>query len=394
MTHLAIPSKEAQLKIVGSRDYFTASRIQRINLGVDYPTTDVDEIGNSLHVGTVKDIPNVTLSFSAFDVGIKIFSALTGTNPNSYPAAGVDISELGEIDAIIYIKDPDVTDFLRSIHARKLQIRDFSFSYSVDSESTEDYTAVGSKRRYIKNDVITDKFTSGTTSFSLSETPIQLSNGDDCLSVILDGVYLTEVASGPATGEYSVSTTTLTTFDTRTAQLLAVYHADPAGENWSDVGDVNLPAAIRGRDIDIEIGANGINRIQSVTINGNLNTEPVREMGNRAVAGYQSQVPSVEGTVTVLDTDSQLIALLVTGDPLSANTEFDVGDGCTTSGISIEVLIYDPCEDELSELLKTVYIPSIEVVGDSWVSNVNNNATYSFNYRSTDAQCLVYSGAR
>lgn len=394
MTHLAIPSKEAQLRIVGPRDYFTASRVQRLNVGTDYPTTDVDELGNPLHVGTVKDVPNVTLTFSAFDVGVKIFSALTGTDATAYPAEGVDISALSEIDGIVYIKDPDVSDYLRSIHVRKLQIRDFSFSYSVDAESTEDYTAVGSKRRYFKNDVITDKFTTGTTSFTLSETPIQLSNGDYCLTVILDGDYLTEVAAAPSTGEYSVSGTTLTTGDSRTAQVLAVYHANPAGNNWSDVSDSTMPAAIRGRDVDIEIGANGINRVQSVTINGNMNTEPVREMGNRSIVGYQAQVPTVEGTISVLDTDSQLIALLVTGDPLSADTEFDVGDGCTTSGISIEVKIYDPCEDEASVQVKTVYIPSIEVVGDSWVSNVNNNATYSFNYRSTDAQCLIYSGAR
>jgi len=395
MTHLAIPSKEAQLRIVGPRDHFTASRIQRLNLGADYPSTDVDELGNPLHVGNVKDIPNITLSFSAFDVGIKIFSALTGQNAVSYPEAGVDISNLSEIDAIIYIKDPDVTDYLKTIHARKLQIRDFSFSYSVDAESTEDYTAVGSKRRYFKNDVVVDKFTTGTTSFTLSETPIELKNGEKLLSVILDGDYLTETSGVAATGEYSVSGTTLTTGDSRTLQVLAVYHANPAGTNWSDVSDSLLPVAIRGRDVDVEIGANGINRVQSVTINGNLNTEPVKEMGNRNIVGYQSQVPTVEGTITVLDTDIELIALLVTGDPDSADTEFDVGDGCTAVDIALEIKIYDPCDTTVSGvLLKTVYIPTIEVVGDSFVSNVNSNATYSFNYKSSDAQCIIYSGAR
>lgn len=395
MTQLAIPSKEVQLRIVGPRDAFSASRIQRLNLGTDYPTTDVDELGNPLHVGTVKDTPNITLTFSAFDVGIKIFSALTGTDATSYPGAGVDIGNLGEVDAIAYIKDPDVSDYLRSIHARRLQIRDFSFSYSVDGESTEDYTAIGSKRRYFKNDVYVDKFTTGTTSFSLSETPIQLKNGDKLLSVVLDGNYLVEVASGASTGEYSVSGTTLTTGDTRTAQVLAVYHANPGGTAWSNISDSTMPSAIRGRDVDIEIGANGITRVQSVTINGTLNVEPVREMGNREIVGYQSQVPTVEGTVTVLDTDIQLVALLTTGDPASADTEFEPGDGCTTSGVSLEVKIYDPCDTTVSGiLLKTVYIPTIEVVGDSFVSNVNNNATYTFNYRSTDAQCIVYSGAR
>jgi len=395
MARLAVPSKEVALRIVGPRDAFMASRIQRLNLNSDVPTTDIDELGNSLHAGTVKDNPNITLSFSAFDVGIKIFSALTGTDATSYPAAGVDISSLGELDAIAYIKSATVADYVKTIHGQRLQIRDFSFSYSVDGEATEDYTAIGSERRYLRYDVMVDKFTTGTTSFTLSQTPIQLLNGNYGLSVILDGVYLTEVASTPSTGEYSISGTTLTTSDSRTAQCLAVYHANPAGTNWTDVSDDTMPAAIRGRDIKIEIGANNINRVQSITINGNLNAEPVREMGNKDIVGYQKQVPSVDGQVSVLDTDLELVALLSTGDPDSALNEFNPGVGCTVSGLSLEVKIYDPCDTTVSGvLLKTVYIPSFEVVGDAFVSNVNNNATYTFNYRSTDSQCLIYSGSR
>jgi len=78
-------------------------------------------------------------------------------------------------------------------------------------ESTEDYTLIGSESRWFKNDVIVDRFTSGTTSFTLSQTPIVLSNGNYGLSVILDGDYLTEVSTAPTTGEYRIVGTTLTT---------------------------------------------------------------------------------------------------------------------------------------------------------------------------------------
>jgi len=395
MGRLAVPSKEIALRIVGPRDSFFASRIQRVNLGTDYPTTDVDELGNPLHAGTTKDAPNITFTFSAFDVSIKIFSALTGTDATTYPGAGVDISELGDIDAILYIKDADVADYVRSVHVKRLRIRDFAFSYSVEGESTEDYTAIGSKRRNFKNDVIVDKFTTGTTTFTLSETPIQLKDGNYVLSVVLDGKYLTESTGVLVTGEYSYATGDITTFDTRVTQCLVVYHASPAGTNWSDISDSTIPAAIRGRDVKVEIGANGIDRVQSVTINGNMQPDPVREMGNREIVGYQSQVPTVEGQISVLDTDIRLIALLTTGDPDSTDTEFDVGYGCTVAGVSLEVKIYDPCDITVSGVVvKTVYIPEIEVVGDALASNVNDNVTYTFNYRSTDAQCIIYSGSR
>ncbi len=144
MARLAVPSKELQLHVVGARDKFKASRVQRVSLTTDIPSEDKDELGNPQHVGTVKDTPNVTVTFSAFDVGIKIFAALTGVDATAYPGAGVDIKNLGEIDTILFVKDSVASDYVKSIHGRRLQIRDFTFNYQVDGDSTEDYTAVGS----------------------------------------------------------------------------------------------------------------------------------------------------------------------------------------------------------------------------------------------------------
>lgn len=390
---LAVPSKETQLHIVGAKDVFKASRLQKFSLGTDIPATTIDEIGNRQHVGDTKDTPNVTLSFSAFDVSTKIFSALTGTDPAAYPVSGVDIVNLQNIDAIVFTKDADVDDYVKSGHGRKLQIRDFSYSYSVDGESTEDYTAVGSERRWLANDVIVDKFVTGTTTFTLSQTPIQLRNGNYALSVILDGDYLEEVTGAPATGEYRIVGTALTTGDERTAQVLAIYHATPAGNNWADVDDDTIPAAIKGKDVNIQILANDIPRVQSVTLNGNLNTQIVKELGNRNIVGYQRQIPTIDGTITVLDTDTDLISLLTTGVVASGN-EWQPGEGCTNVELSLKIEIMDPCDTEAPyTVLKTVYLPSISITGDSFTQNVNNNAQVVFNFKSMDAQCLIYSGA-
>jgi len=392
---LAIPSKEVKLSVVNRLGSVDLSRVQRLNVDANVSSTDVDELGNNLHAGTVNDIPEITVTFSGFDVGIRIFAALTGTDPDAYPGAGVDIANLGEIDAIFYIKSATATDYVKSGHGKKLQIRDFTFNYSIDGESTEEYVAIGSQRRWFKNDIVVDTFESGTTSFTLSETPIQLKNGDYLLSVILDGDYLTEVSAGPSTGEYSVSGTTLTTGDSRVSQAVAVYHANPAGDNWSYISDSVQAVAVRGQDVDILIGANDILRVQSVSINGNLKPEAVKELGNRSIVGYQSQVPTVEGQITVLDTDTELIELLTTGSIDGGDTEFEIGKGCAISGVSLEIKLIDPCDVEAPyTVLKTIYIPNISVQGDSFVANVNSNITQTFNYKSNDAQCIIYSGAR
>jgi len=61
-----------------------------------------------------------------------------------------------------------------------------------------------------------------------SETPEILKNGNYCISVILDGTYLTEVAAAPATGEYAVSGTDVSFAGSGTT-LMVTYKAAPAG---------------------------------------------------------------------------------------------------------------------------------------------------------------------
>jgi len=390
---LAIPSDELKLKIVGSYDSIDVPRVQRLTMNTDVPITDIYELGNNQMAGTALDLPAITLTFSVFDVGIKTFAVLTGKDPAAYPGAGVDISDLQEADAIIYVKDASVSDFVKTAHAKRLQVRDFSFNYSVDGESTEDYTLVGSEKRWFKNDVVVDRFTTGTTSFTLSQTPIQLKNGNDLLTVILNAGYLTEVAGVPATNEYAVTGTTLTTGDERTTQVIAVYHASPAGSNWAYISDTQMPAAIRGKDVKILIAANDILRVQNITINGNLNVQNVREMGNDYIVGYQRQVPTVDGTITVLDTDTELMDLLLNGSINSGDTEFLIGTACMASGIDLKIRLLDPCDDTNASVLKTVYVPNVIVAGDSYTSNVNQNAQQTFNWRSNTAQCIVYSGS-
>jgi len=391
---LAVPSKELQLHILGPRDLFRATRVQRLSVTTDIPSDTKDELGNPLHTGDVKDTPNITITFSAFDVGIKIFSALTGQNSIAYPAGGVDISALGEMDAIAYVRDPDISDYVKSMHARRLQIRDFTFSYSADGDATEDYTAVGSEKRWLRYDVQVDKYITGTTSFTLTQTPIQLKNGKWALSLVLDGKYLEEVSTAPTTGQYRVVGVTVTTGDTRTAQVLIAYHANPAGSNRTSIADAQMPAAVKGKDIPITIAANSIPRVQSITINGSLNVQPVKEMGNKAIVGYQRQVPTVEGTITVLDTDYDLVSLFTYG-VLGSGIEWAPGEGCTTSGVSLKIEILDPCDTTIPyTVLKTIYIPTISIVGDAFTSNVNENASQTFNWKSSDAQCIIYSGAK
>jgi len=394
---VAIPFKEVKPVVVGAYGAYNAARIQRFDMPVNLPTTDIDELGNRQHAGTVTDLPEVTVTLQAMDVSAKFFAALVGSSYDTF--ANSDINALGDLDVIGYIKSATIEDIAKSVHIRKARVSSFTYTYSVDGEATEEYTAEGSDKRWFKYDVMTDSFDDdGVGPYAITETPIQLKNGDYMISVIVDGVWFTEVAAGAGDGEYTYDAGNVTLGEAATDRVTIIYHANPAGTNWSDISDDTIPAAIRGKNIPVELKANSISRVQSVTIRGTLPITRVEEMGSLEAAGYVTQVPSVEVDITVLDTDTELIALFATGEPTPADTEFRACE-FTASGISLDVIIYDPalsCNLPIASgtIMKTVYIPALTVTSEGHSTNVGGNATQTFTCRSTDAQCVVYKGER
>ena len=117
-------------------------------------------------------------------------------------------------------------------------------------------------------------------------------------------------------------------------------------------------------------------------------------MGNRDVVGYQLQVPSVTGTITVLDTDTELISLFTTGEFSSSDTEFGVSE-FTATGIYVDIHLQDP-DDKTTPytILKTVYMPSLSITSEGFTSNVNANAQQTFDFKSTTGEVKIYSGER
>lgn len=396
---VAISFKEVKPVLVGAYGSYNAARVQRFEMPVNLPTTDIDELGNRQHAGTVTDLPEVSITFQAMDVSIKVFATLVGENAAAYPGAGVDINVLGDIDVIGVIKDATVEGIAKTVHCRKARISSFTFTYSVDGEATEEYTAEGTDKRWFKYDVVVDSFAaSGTGPYVITQTPIALKNGDNLISVIVDGIYFDEVAAGAAAGQYTLAGANITLGEAAATRVVVVYHSNLAGNNWTDIGDTTIPAAVRGKNIPVTIGTNSIPRVQSVTIRGTLPVTRVEEMGSLEVVGYVTQVPSVEGDISVLDTDTELVSLFTTGALAPADVEFRACE-FTASGISLEVNIYDPaggCNQPLASgtVLKTIYIPEVTITSEGHSTSVGGNATQTFSFKSEDAQCIVYSGSR
>lgn len=397
---IAIPHDKMALRVVGPYDEYLAARIQRLDMPTNMPTTNVQELGNPLLAGVTTDIPEVTATFQAMDVSVKLFATLTGNDPTAYPANGVSITDLGEVDLIGVVKDKDISDYVKSIHIQRGQITGFTFTYSVDGESTEEYTVSGNEKRWFRHDIVVEAFSAAVSPVTLTYDPLEMKNGNYCLSVILDGDYSEEVSVAAADGEYLYTpVVNQVSFSPLGTRIVVVYHFDTGVNQWTNVDDATIPAAVRGKNVPVRITASGvataIDRVQSVTIRGTFPNTVVKEMGNLSVVGTTIQVPEVTGDISVLDTDLELIALFATGDIANADVEYRACE-FTASGISLEVQIQDPsegCGTVAPTVLKAVYIPQLTLTSEGHTTNVGGNATQTFAWKSTTAECVVYSGA-
>lgn len=398
---LSIPSKHVELEVVGAHDSFIASRIQRVSTTADQATNTIDELGNPLHAGTSKDVPNVTMTFQAMDVGVAVVGTLAGVSVSGWQTSSgllVSTSLDRAYDAILRIRDENVAQYVKASHIRRVNVQSFTYNYSVDGDSTEEYTAVGSTKRWFTNDVIVDRLIGDgtTTPGPLSETPETLKDGNETISVIVDGVYNTEVAATPGADEYTIATDVIT-FGVAPAVgevIMCVYQSAATGDTWTDVSDDSVPAAIRGKDVGVLFAGNAtlFERVQSVSITCNFNPQAISEMGNRQVVGYLTQQPEVTGSVTVLDTDDELIAYLA-GSDYGVDTEVEIGS-CGASGVALEIKLYDPADcSEPYTVEKTIYLPAISMTSETFTANVNENAQQSIDWRSDDGAVWVYKGA-
>lgn len=382
---VAVPYKDTKLRIVGPSGNFMAHRVQRLDIPANLPTTTINELGNPEHVGIITDTPEVTATFQAFDVSHKIFSYLTGTNPGAFPVEGVDVSELNYCDLIAYIKEADVNEHLKCIHAKYMRVTDFTFTYSVDAESTEEYTFGGSTKRYFANDVVVNSGALAGGAFTLQYSPKELKNGDKLISMIVDGAWLEEGV------DYTVAGTTVSVSGATTEYAQAIYHTQSGVMAWTDIADATVPIAIRGKNVPVEIDANHMYRVQSVTIRGTFPNTKVMEMGNVDVVGYIADPPDITGDISVMDTDNELVALLTTGS-------INDGDGDGEFGVSeyeertlqLDIIVKDPADN--TTVVKTVRIPKMRVTSDGVTSNVGGQLTYTFAFTSDDAKCTIFAG--
>lgn len=385
-----VHSRDIQPIIIGPQGMFAAARVQRLDFPWTQATTPVDELARKLHVGTTTDIPDVTVTFEAFDVSHNTFSVLTGYTPSSFPPSGVSITEFKNVDMVGHIRNTAGTNVVNAIYVKRGIITGMDASFGVRNNSTVTYTVKSNSKKELRNPVYADTFTaSGSqTIFGLSKTPVWLTrtsgytlDGYQTLAADGTGAYLNEGTDYTVTG----SNVTLATGAAAGDKLWFSYSSGTA-RTFEPLDDA-APAAIQGKYVPLTISVSSIPRVQSATIRVAFQQEQIMEMGGLGKpVGTEIGIPDVTGDISVLKTDNDLVNLLTGQATTTDETDMEYAK----TDLPLIIRLKNPKAP--SETILTYYVPSLTFTAEGDESTVNQSMNETFSWMSTTGELYVASG--
>lgn len=387
-----VHSRDVQPQIVAPLGRFAAARVQRLDFPLSIPTTNIDELGRKLHVGTTQETPEVNVTFDAFDVSHNTYAYLTGYDPGTFPTAGVSVTEFKTVDVIGQIRNITQGTILNSIYVKRGIVTGMDATFGVRDNSSVSYTVGANSKKELAYPVFFDKTTAsgGQTAYYLSQTPNWLTRSS---GYIINAMW-TDVSTGVSLNlnegtDFTVAGSTVTTtgFTTEAGDVVWFTYSANATQNFDTLDDV-APAAIQGKYVPVTISVSSIPRVQSASIRASFTAESIYEMGGLGKpVGREIGIPDVTGDLSVLKTDNDLVNLL-TGQ-VTTETETDLEFGRTD--LPLKITLYDPAEPTRPVL--TYYVPSITINAEGDESTVNNSMNETFSWTSTTGDLFIASGA-
>lgn len=388
-----VHSRDLQPLLATPKGLLAVARVQRFDWPIQFPTTEIDELARTLHVGTTQDTPTVSVTVEGFDVTHNTFAAITGSTGNTFVISGASITQMKNIDVIGQIRDASTLGVVNTLYVRRGIVTGLDATFGVKANSTVSYTIQSSSKKEFKQPVYYDLFTlvTATGTQTLAHTPTYLTRTS---GYIIDA-YRTATGVNGATSyldegvDFNVTGTNINFIGTtvQPSDTIWVTYCSPITTKQFEALDNISPAAVAGKYVPTKISVSTISRVQSATIKASLAAEEIAEMGSLGKpVGYEVGVPSVTGDITVLKTDDDLMALL---EGVSNSTiENDLGFAVNTLPLKIQLL--DPANP--SRVVLTYYVPSITVNQESDTESVNQSMSETFSWQSTTGELIIMSG--
>lgn len=392
-------AKETGIDVISAAGRLRLGRVQRAEVGTNLPNTPVQELGSDQYVGRIFDLPEVTATVNAFDVGPRTAFALAGINASTV-AAGTQI-EAQDMRYVCLVQGYKANgktnnDIARSLYVPGAKVERFSYNYTVGGDATEEYSFVATNRQWLKYDVALASGLLASGQLALTNAR-QLKNGRYALSVFASGLgYLP-----PET--VLASTATSVTLDTTVVAngtpVVVTYHTDLA-DQWqyttafADVAPDAQPAGVRGFGVEVYLVKSGetrrVLRAQTCSIQGQFPQQRVNELGTEEVVGYTEGIPDITGTLEIVQHDFRLQELLA-GDTGSEDNfdpnEFGSGDW----GLLVK-LFRRGVDRNATAPEKTMWIPQLDITQANDQTNVGQDARATYNITSRTGKLYIVKG--
>jgi hypothetical protein len=401
MARITYSFKETGVDAISLAGRTRLGRVQSSDVGTNLPNTPVQELGSNKLVGRIFDLPEVTVSISAIDVGPRTAFMLAGKDwATAAEGEFVEAQDIKYVCLAQTFKSESTDDIARTLFIPGAKLDSLSMNYSVGGDATEDYSFQATSTKWLKYDVVLASGVTAAGSLALSSARA-LKDGSYYLAAFAEGTgYLPAEA---ITG----STANSVSFDTGLVPdgtfVVVAYHKDLADQwdytyEYANVAPEAQPVGIRGWGVEVYLVKSGesnqrIYRAQSCTVQSQLQTTRIQELGSEAAVGYSDGIPEVTGTIELMQYDFKLQELL-SGDLNSSEDNFDPNElGSGDWGLQIK--IFRRGADRVNDSPeKTVWVPAIDITQENNRAQVGQDVTQTFNWASRTGQVYIYKGNR
>jgi hypothetical protein len=314
----------------------------------------IQELGNQLSVGTIRDIPDLQLDLESYDVSPKFEAMLCGLNPGTL-SAGQAINFTSAVPLTI------LSPFRTS--QTNFVIINGAIIPALQVQSVLNVSVTNADGTFYR------LFNGAGFDYQDTSTTLTLNAG----------------VAAPAVGS-----TIKVAYGSTATQTIA------QSANNADSVAVK-PAALRGRDINIYIGTTAatptwsrLTGVQTFDCTWTAqNFAATEELGNPNVVSQDYTVPQVTGNVTTrnVNTAALFAKLYAT---TGVNTSQIVGP-LSAVPVPLEIHLNDPAT---GARIKTIYIPDAIFDVPEISARVNQLVDTPFKFQSNTGSMTVYNGAR
>ncbi len=392
---------------------FVIDRIQTGGVSsLNIPEEKIYELGNYQTVATIRDIPDLTFEVESLDVSTEMEALIHGKDPTTeVSGAAYSFALAMPLDVVSPFKSGNgAFDIVKGVAIPNVTLESVAYRFGLRANATQTFTFKGDSIYYTPGTPVVDSFTlAGVGPYTFASTPVSSYTEAGVTQYAL-AVCLRNAATGAykrlfrgAGADYLDNATTVTLNGsvslTGYTDIQITYGTTAATDYLQSVheGVSVKPAAIRGKDIDIYVGAEGATPgaltrwagVQSFEATRRVALENDEEFGNYHYVASDYDVPEVSGNVVLKPlSPAELFAKIAQ----VANVATNVVAGTSTSiPLAMEARISDPTT---SSVIKTIYVPDARFQVPAIQGRVQTKLTTTFNFTSDGGLMTVYKGTR